>query len=192
MTAAFWRALASLGRHLLFLLGVPIFLLPRALPFSPPAMTFPTLAAYVFGAGLVAASELGFRRFAHVAAATAALLSLSAAPIWLAVPLAAAGALTAFYFLVVHPALLFGRERLPFALLIIVLSTLIALPLALLPLPFGTVYDPEFVEHVLRENPLYTRLNWIRYALDMAAYKIAMRATIRILSRGQGSGPSRI
>jgi hypothetical protein len=155
-------------------------------------MALPSLAAYVFWAGSVAASELGFRRFAHVVAATAAPLSLSVAPSWLAVPLAAAGALTAFYFLAVHPALLFGRERLPFVLLVVVLSTLIALPLALLPLPLGTVYDPEFIEHVLRENPLYTRLNWIRYVLDMIAYKIALRVTIRVLSRGQGSGPSRI
>jgi hypothetical protein len=80
----------------------------------------------------------------------------------------------------------------PFALLVIVLSTLAALPLAPLPLPLGTVYDPEFIERALRENSLYTQLNRIRCTLDMIAYKIALRVMIRVLGRGRGSGPSRI
>lgn len=153
------------------------------LPLNFSTLVFPVFAAYTFGVSTSACVQIGGRRCWLGPVFSLAAMACSLLPWYVALIFVYFFAGALFFFAVVWPALLYGKRRLKFAFLLFVLSLATALPLAFIPLPVGLVVPADVVQYLLLEDPLHTRLNWIRYLLEMAAYNAALRLTLRAMSR---------
>ncbi|MEZ0248285.1 MAG: hypothetical protein ABWJ97_03330 [Thermoproteus sp.] len=170
-------------RRLLFLLGL-LFMWPiPLLPVGISSIVFPVLAAYIFGVSASSAALFGFRRFWAPLAFSLAALPCSLLPWYVAIPFIFLFSGALFFFAAVWPALLYGRNRGIFIFLLVALSVVVALPSAFIPLPAGNLLPDPVLQYYLREDPLYTRLNWIRYLIDMVGYNVALYLTKSIVNR---------
>lgn len=153
------------------------------LPLNFSTLVLPVLAAYIFGVSTSACVQIDGRRCWLGPVFSLAAMACSFLPWYVALIFVYFFAGALFFFVAVWPALLYGKRRLKFTLLLFILSLVTASPLVITPLPVGLVVPAEVVQYLLLEDPLHTRLNWIRYLLEMVAYNVALRLTLKAMSR---------
>lgn len=153
------------------------------LPLSFSTLVFPVFAAYIFGVSTSACVQISGRRCWLGPVFSLAAMACSFLPWYVALIFVYFFAGALFFFAAVWPALLYGKRRLKFAFLLFVLSLVTTLPLVFTPLPVGLVVPTDVVQYLLLEDPLYTRLNWIRYLLETVAYNAALRLTLKAVLR---------